>query len=117
MPKDEQEERMEKAVLEVRKDNEKFFILYLLKSLENMKSVAGSIDIGSPINLEDVFEMMKVLKEDSIKKYPRKIFACIQNTDEKENPIYQYLQIQVGTYKVWISKSGTQINICVGGRD
>lgn len=113
MPERDQVNRMKIAALEAMKDDEQDFIFYLRQSLQNMKSAASSIN--SPINIAGVYEMMKVLKEDLIKKYPRKIVACIQNADKREDLIYQNLQIFVGTYRVWISKSGTQIYVCVGG--
>lgn len=113
MQRKDQEKRMKKAAIEGMKNDEQALILYLSQSLRNMKAAAYNIEF--PINADGVYEMMKVLKGDLKKIYPRKNSACIQNTNTRENPIYQNLDINVGTYKVWISKNGTNIYICVDG--
>lgn len=107
-----QTKEMQTAAMEAMKHNERDFILYLLKSLQNMKDAASSIP--SPLTNEGVLAMAEVLRDDLVKNMRTRNYACLEGVTEKTYPVYNNLLIVMGDYKVWISKRSSTIIICIG---
>ena len=107
-----QTKEMKTAAIEAMKHGERDFILYLSQSLRNMKEASSSI--SSPLTDEGVLAMAEVLKDDLIKNIQTRNYVCLEGVEEKIYPVYDNLSVMMGYYKVWISKKGSTVLICIG---